>query len=130
MPITPALAAAMTATFNLVCSGTAWHSSELLGPKENERTFEFVYRVDLASRRYCVGACTSTAPINKITDTQIIFDLEERAELDDTLRYVSRETGKYWDRERHFLPPKSLLVDMAEGTCERAPFTGFPARKF
>jgi len=51
------------------------------------------------------------------------------SDLYDTLIYVDRESGKYFDRERR-PAAKSLLVDMAEGTCERAPFTGFPARKF
>jgi hypothetical protein len=102
--MTITLAVALASTFNLICSGTAWHSSELLGPKVNERQFKYVYHVDLTAGRYCVGACTTTAAINKITDTMIIFDMQERSELDDTLIYVDRESGKYWDRQRRFIP--------------------------
>lgn len=122
--------AAVAAAFNLVCHGTAYHSSHLLGPKENEHQFEIIYHVDLGAGRYCAGPCTVTSPIKQITDTMIVFEMEERGKLDDTLVYADRESGRYFDRVRHFTSPDFLLVDMAEGQCERAPFTGLPAKKF
>lgn len=128
--MTFAAATALASAFNLICSGTAWHSSGLLEPRENVRQFEYIYHVDLAAGRYCAGPCTTTSQIKQVTENLIIFDMEERDKLDDTLVYVNRENGKYWDRVRRFLPPSSVLVDMAEGSCERAPFTGFPATKF
>ena len=129
--MTPVLIlAALASAFNLECSGTAYHVDKLMGPQTNVHPFTITYRVDLTTNRYCQNACTVTAELAKVTATMIIFEMEERDKLDDTIVDVNRESGKYLDRRRFFIPPDTLSIDMANGECRRAPFTGFPLRKF
>lgn len=122
--------ASLASSFNLECSGNAYQTMDLLGPKQNERQFEIEYRVDLAKGRYCRNACITTFALTKVTETQIIFEMEERNALDDTIVFVNRENGKYYDRDRRFLPPNKVIVNIEEGSCKSTPFTGFPDRKF
>jgi hypothetical protein len=124
------IAVAATA-FNLVCTGTAYHSDGILGAPQNVHPFEFEYRVDLSTQRYCRGACTTTAEISSITDTKIIFEAEEKGPP-EVIVYANRENGKYFSRKRLFAGATidDIKIDLAEGTCRREPFTGFPVRKF
>lgn len=125
-----AAAAATALAFNLICSGQAWDSYKILAPAENKRAFEITYHVDLSTKRYCSGKCTVTAPIKEVTPTQIVFELEERGTMDDTLTYVSRESGRYFDRTRRYISGDTVMVNVAEGECQIAPFTGLPTPKF
>ena len=124
------LVAALASTFNLNCTGTAYHSSGVMGAKEGEHSFQVTYRVDLASGRYCQNACTTTSALAKVTDNLLVFQLEQKNEIDDTLVYANRENGSYYNRVRVFQPPTTYSIDMAAGSCLRAPFTGFPQRQF
>lgn len=122
-----ALALQGAAAFNLICTGT-YTSGELLARPEETRQVQVTLRVDLARGRWCGGTCETTAPIHRVTDTQITFRYEDNRRLDtDTITTVNRESGEYFDRER-FLSFNRYSMTM--GTCERAPFTGFPARRF
>jgi len=125
------LIAATAMAFNLICSGqTSWSSKIAFAPPDSVGTFEIVYRVDLSSGRYCVNKCTSTRPIHEVTTTRIIFELEERGTLDDTLTFVSRENGRYTDRTRRYISGDTVMINLSQGECRSAPFTGFPALKF
>ena len=121
---------AVVSAFNLVCAGNAWHAKGVIAPKEREHLFRHVYRVDLVTKRYCRGDCEATREIAQITDTLLIFEKEERSALDDTIVYANRESGRYFDRRRMYVPPDNVWVDIEDGTCHRAPFTGFPVRRF
>ena len=48
----------------------------------------------------------------------------------DKITMVNRRTGQLTERYRVFLPPNGTLVTWIRGTCERADFSGFPAKKF
>lgn len=120
-------AAASGATFNLNCTGTyTW--GKMLSKPEQETQITVTYRVDLDSGRWCSGECKTTAQFYRVTDTQIVFRLSEDKEVGtDTITTVNRESGEYLDRDRLLF---ANLVFMTIGTCERAPFTGFPERLF
>ena len=123
------LLAAVTSAFNLECTGTAYHINKLMGPQQNVHTFAVNYRVDLSTGRFCTAPCTVTHELAKVTETQIIFELEQKDEIDDTLVYANREDGDYMYRRRWY-DGTDMEVDMAQGECRRTPFTGFPPRKF
>ena len=120
-----AAAVLAAAAFNLVCTGIASHMSGVMGLPQGVHDFRRVYRIDLAKGRYCLGACTMTSPLAKVTDTQIIFQLEERSQVDDTVEFVSRETGKFTYRIR-----QNGNADLWNGQCVKAQFEGFPLPRF
>ncbi|WP_313536473.1 hypothetical protein [Sphingomonas sp.] len=115
------------AAFNLVCTGNS-----VSGRIDDFKTFEAKspfkreIRVDLERMRWCDDECTATRPIKSFTETGIVFDLKEEAGL-ETWHMVNRESGSYILRVRG---SEINYVRMDTGSCERAPFTGFPTRKF
>lgn len=124
-----AVGAQAVVAFNLLCSGTLTHG-KLLSFKETEQNavpFKTELRVDLAKMRWCEGACASTKPIVSVSETKIVFELEDDNGF-DTIHYVNRESGTYGYRVRDM--NQSYLLVMRTGSCERAPFTGLPTRKF
>ena len=119
--------AAALAAFNLVCTGTTTVGSVTNGPsREGQSSFALVYRIDLVSKRWCVGKCDSTNPIFSIDDTTIILDYRQNdAKTSEKIIGLGREDGSltYADREDD-------IMITGQGKCERAPFAGFPAKKF
>ena len=116
-----ALALQIGAAFNLVCVGTQTDYTS------SESPMRLVLRIDLDQRRFCFDDCESTLAIASVSDTEIILQDEPmqgpwRARI---LRRVNRESGAYY---------ASVGTDQiyirGHGTCETAPFTGFPARRF
>lgn len=106
---TPALAADQ---FDLVCK---------------RETSTIRYRVDLAKNEACADTCDRVWKMGQATtgelrliDRQPAYrgDLEERAS-------VNRSTGEY----RYHIS-MSGRADADSGTCEQAPFSGFPPPKF
>lgn len=118
---------AMAATFNLVCSGTSW---QVIGTGANSKTnfkeFTTTYRVDLDSRRWCQDECKQTQAFFSIDANELVFshlDIPEENAYGDVS--VNRESGAYT------VTSKWLVSSTIKGgTCVRAPFTGFPSRKF
>jgi hypothetical protein len=128
MGISAVLAAAVATTFNLVCSGTLATGMIEKGRVRDFKSepFTMIYRVDLASRRWCTDECEETKPIVSVSDTRIVFLSQDTPEL--SLRIgasVNRESGEF----QHHLKSGDFSA-LRQGTCEPAPFTGFPARKF
>jgi hypothetical protein len=116
------------ATFNLVCTGTdsTWTRQGLGMKDKTEKPFAITYRVDLGSKRFCSGDCTLTKALVEVAETTITFEKDETpAILADTVAMVQRETGRYIYRARF-----GDFINLREATCERAPFSGFPTRKF
>jgi hypothetical protein len=119
---------AVAAAFNLVCTGTLI-SGELRTMWSKDRKtepFSTVLRVDLSLHRWCEGDCKSTSPIQRASDTEILFQLEEKPDIGfDHVKLVNRETGAFIDRMR-----AGGFVMMSTATCEKAAFTGFPQKRF
>lgn len=117
--------AAAGMAFNLICSGSAYTVQSLMGPRQNVRSFEETYRVDLAKQRWCKEACIASSELAQVTPTTIVFERDERGVVDDTVTFVNRESGRFVHRVR-----LQGFTDLWEGQCRKAQFTGFPARKF
>ena len=122
-----ALALQAVAAFNLVCTGTMIMGSAAHEYEPLEGRFTTTIRVDLTSRRWCDGECRETAPLVRVTPTEIVF-----AELrpgggspSGGTHSVNRESGAYLYASR-----AGPVFLSHTGTCRRAPFTGFPARRF
>jgi hypothetical protein len=117
--------AAAALAFNLICTGTTT-TGELMDFDKPKTPVTVVLRVDLEKNRWCSGDCKSTAAIKELRETSIIFRMGEDDNGDDFF-YVNRETGELLDRTRSFA---LKWITLTQGQCEKAPFTGFPARKF
>ncbi|WP_411341377.1 hypothetical protein V6U71_05925 [Sphingopyxis sp. J-6] len=116
---------AAIAAFNLICSGTST-AGAILDLDKPRSAVQLVLRIDLEKNRWCSGDCSTTSEIQDVRETKIIFRMSEDDQGDD-LFYVDRETGDFLDRKRSFAINWIIL---AQGNCEKAAFTGFPARKF
>lgn len=120
------MALAGLVAFNLICSGNAttgtmddrWNWINQVTEK-----FQSTYRIDLDAGRWCAGTCTVTQQIAKVADTQILL-ANDKTGLEFYLS-INREDGTFMYRAK-----VGDTVEVRMGTCERAPFTGFPALKF
>jgi hypothetical protein len=117
------LAIVASAAFNLVCTGNVVFGQDF----KTLHPFETVLRIDLQSNRWCKNDCISTAPFFSVTDTVIVFQDDNKGEC-CTSEGVNRESGKYMLRIRPDTQSWALVTQI--GSCVRAAFTGFPARKF
>ena len=124
-----ALLLAAAASFDLVCQGT--ETTGMMGgglalKDQKQAPFAEEYRIDLDAKRWCSGACSTTAIINDVSETRIRFELDKIPDFSmDTIAEVNREDGQYMYRKR-----AGDFVVLRLGQCEPAPFRGFPKRKF
>jgi hypothetical protein len=78
------------------------------------------YRVDLGAHRWCWDACKFTSPIAKVEARRITFKSEDTPS-NNVWNWVDRTTGEW------FQGITSAEVNVSQhGTCETAPFSGFP----
>lgn len=123
-----AIALQAVAAFNLVCSGTHVTATLVDNPHgladRREASATWTYRVDLVANRWCRDACETTQNILRVTDTMIYFRRMDEHPF-RIFTYVSRETGEILDQDN-----AADQVSVWRGRCERAPFSGFPARRF
>lgn len=121
-----ALAAAMA--FNLVCTGTTYIGSGMDAlKKENRSPYSETFRIDLGAERWCSGKCVTTSRIYRFSQTRIMLKLEQDDRIGlESFISLNREDGSIVDRTK----ASEEFIIMNTGKCERAAFTGFPARKF
>lgn len=115
------------ARFDLICSGTSSFGSlaKLTEPRI-ETQFSLRYRVDLTTRKWCSGDCISSSDLAEVTDRVIVFERHEDKDGDE-VALVNRESAHYTYRLRSWIFES---VTLNEGSCEPAPFSGLPVRKF
>lgn len=123
---------ATTDQFDLVCQAT----TEIYGitdtgtrlPSQSQPTSrELHYALDLSRKEWCpVESCGTdgTQPIEEVTSTTIVLKRTPTAEniinrTDGTIRVVLRTITR----------GGSVFID-TKGSCEKRPFTPFPAAKF
>ena len=119
-----AIALATAAAFNLVCTGTTFIGGVR---KENQSPFNETYRLDLSAKRWCAGSCPRTNEILSADERSIMLknDSDEKVNFESFI-LLNREDGSVLDRTKI----DGQLWVMNSGRCERAVFSGFPARKF
>lgn len=127
----PAVAAAPVPQFNLTCSGTL--STKSIAGDEAE-PYSFSYRIDLARKKWCNEECKTLFDIHSIQPALLTLQyknvdgISERSLLSNT---INRETGEHKLTITSATPGdrfSTLILDWV-GSCERAPFTGFPPVK-
>lgn len=125
--MTAATFIAMAATFNLICSGESVTTRGTGSSAETEFSeFETTYRVDLTERRWCRDKCERTFAFAAITPTELIFDdMDIPSEKAYNHVTVNRESGSY-----SVVAGWIFGTVMKTGYCTKAPFEGFPSRKF
>lgn len=118
---------AVAAAFNLVCTGTTYIGAGMTAlKKENQSAYSATFRIDLDAERWCSGECTTTEHIYAIGQTKIMLKLEQDEKIgSESFISLNREDGSILDRTK-----VNDFMIMNMGKCERAPFTGFPTRKF
>lgn len=116
------------ASFDLTCQGV----HKVLVPKSEaeERPVTFRLRVDLASEQFCSDPCEEVRRFVEITDSRLVLDDDPmwtaRSMLPSVQTSINRQTGAY---SALFTSPGPVAWETV-ATCEPAPFSGFPARKF
>lgn len=122
-----ALALQAVTAFNLVCTGT-----EVVGPMSialvnspDAVPYQVTYRIDLSQQRWCSHECETTRYIASVSEIEIVLETTTPGARPESGVRLNRETGRFLDL---------LLIGnnavLRQGTCEPAPFTGFPARRF
>ena len=121
-------AAAIAATFNLLCTGTS--TTTTLQGKKTE-PYEATYRLDLDKMKWCESECKALHDIAKVQPTFISLQDEKEdtpSRQSMTISQVDRETG----RHTATLTAKTYgrfgytVIITYDGQCERQPFSGFP----
>ena len=111
--------------FDLVCKGT---EQKKTGAPATPWTEHF--RVDLDAKRWCRAACTKPARIDTF-DADTISISDSRAATggpSEVQLTLFRTTGKV--REAIAMGWSGGDAELAQGTCRREFFSGFPAQKF
>lgn len=119
-------ATAAVAAFNLVCSGTV--TSEMSSQKKSE-PYTYTYRINLNAGLYCAGPCKAQGKIHEIQPTRLIL-ADVRTDTSKE-RYIEtnsidRETGAHFILISSEMPLLPNSLKKWTGSCEKAPFTGFP----
>ena len=113
--------------FDLVCTGGV----DRTGSGRTAPTSAH-YRVDLAARLWCEGACEKVSSIQDVTPAKITFRSTDTARVDGITRehYVSRIDGKWYRLDYARSPAPYDSFAQTTGTCEPAPFSGLPSARF
>ena len=126
-----ALALQTAATFNLVCSGML-HLDEARGSglPGSYAPFSVVLRVDIQRQLWCADDCQTLRALSRLTQSRIVFEALENRDR-STLTTVDRESGAFSDQtlRRARGAAGRDFVETRTGTCERAPFSGFPPHR-
>ena len=111
--------------FDLVCTG-----KQTLKTGESATSWSERFRFDLDAKRWCRGKCTSAASLVSVTPDEItVYD--SRASVGgpaDTEMTLSRTSGKVSEYVRAGYSGRTF--GLAEGSCKREYFSGFPGQKF
>ena len=106
------------AAFNLVCSVT-------VGAEPARSTL--ILRIDLESRRYCMDQCFQTQPLTSVTESEIVLHDGPAGRSNVVVRSrVDLVSGSYSLQASGSFGGVNLEAINTSGTCQRAPFTGFP----
>ena len=114
-------AAAPSDQFDLVCTGVEITTPQTPGKKPYE-SFTETLRVDLQSGQWCEKECEVRLRIVEVHENAILFQSGKNRYGLEEWRFVSRQDGEY-----HWSVKGSTFDIGRGGTCERAPFSGFPA---
>ena len=86
------------------------------------------YRIDLQRGEWCADQCPVVATIAEVTSGTLLLKNEKLSQNGNMIiERVNRSTG-VWFYAREF--PASKWGKVVSGSCEIAPFSGFPAAKF
>lgn len=107
--------------FDLVCTGTI---QEMRGAEKPETRH---YVLDLAAKRWCKTPDCRPSEIKSVTADEIKLGESDPAASTSVLHAISRQTGGYFDS---LVIPSIGVSSTAKGTCNKAPFSGFPGAKF
>jgi hypothetical protein len=117
--------------FDLSCEGT-----RIANGGDGGRATVHV-RIDLASRRYCLNACTEVSPIDRVSADRVDFhdtaigSGASAIEANGT-SYFDRAAGRYHrNMVMHYTltrgSRRSTMTVVEDMACVAGPFSGFPA---
>jgi len=116
-----AFALQAVAAFNLVCSGTLRTGPIGMAlPEESGEPFTITYRIDLVSRQWCSDPCGVTESVAEIVNGEILLRDQHHPSGSHVIVFAPR-TGRFADT----LNEDNFAI-LRSGSCEPAPFGGFP----
>ena len=115
----PALQAALA--FNLICSGTMRTGPVGLAlPERDGEPFTVTYRIDVDAGRWCSDACDEVEPLASIFEGQILLRDRHGANGSNVVTVIPA-LRRFTDTAI-----EGDTATLRSGTCEAAPFSGFP----
>lgn len=120
----PAVAASSN-QFDLVCKGKEQKRTGVPATAWTER-----FQIDIDAKRWCRGTCKTLARIGSITADEILIS-DSRAAIGgppDTELKLSHTRGTV--SEAVMMGWSGSGASLADGTCRRQYFSGFPAQRF
>jgi hypothetical protein len=121
-------AAAVGATFNLICSGMLL-TTDFRGKRSE--AYSDTYRLDLGARKYCESECKAQFDIARVDPTELTLDQKGDAMTRGSeylVNRVDRETGAHSAFASSGRGSSTVMLTWT-GVCKVAPFTGFPTFK-
>jgi hypothetical protein len=119
-------AVAAGSAFNLLCTGMVTTEG---GSAREPAPYRMVYRIDLASGRYCDGDCRLTRALFEVQPARITIDQQGNPRpraSDYSINVIERDSGDQTILTASGRAGVRVYVK-STGRCERQPFTGFPA---
>jgi hypothetical protein len=121
-------AAVAAAAFNLSCTGLLETESVEKGKKVEP--FSTTFRIDLASKKWCEGACTLTFDVVRFDDVSVTLKLDSTGpELPHSYNRMSyirgTPTGHYSEYRMSFPDREHVYFFQREARCTEGPFDGF-----
>lgn len=114
-------AAQLSLAFNLICSGTMRTGPVGLALSEQGgEPFTITYRIDVDGRRWCSDECTEIEQMDSIFEGQIVLRDRHQDDGSDVIT-IFPAARRFTDTEI-----QGNTAVLRSGTCEAAPFTGFP----
>ncbi|WP_076073100.1 hypothetical protein [Sphingomonas montana] len=123
--LTSPVIAASANQFDLVCKGKEQKKTGVPASAWNER-----FRLDLDTKRWCRGTCKTPAAIDTVTADEIRIS-DSRAAIGgpaDVQLSFARTSGKV--SESIMMGWSGSGASLAEGSCRREFFSGFPTQRF
>lgn len=113
--------------FDLTCSGEVQRRA--IGEDGPFVPWTGVIKVDLQAGSFCQDACQMVEQLGRVTPEVIEIGHREATSHTD-LSSVNRRTGQYRRMVTRFEAGGRGTSEIYRGTCEPAPFSGFPETRF
>lgn len=123
-------AAAASAAFNLVCTGTI--TTDSLSKRGATEPYKYTYRIDLDKKKFCEESCVAIRDIYEVQPGFLKLSAPENVDTIDEKRFSDSTIDRQSGHQSTLMSSgrrANILIMKWDGECEKIPFTGFPVIK-